>query len=95
MQAVASGLRAEVDDAAGEFAPVRAQVAGLDLEFLDRVLGRNHHGKVDVADIERLPVQVFRAFIAERTVHLKVAPAERIDSDGRAARAALRDHGRG
>ena len=91
VEAVGTRFRAEVHDAAGELAELRSQVVVLDLEFADRILSRNNDGEIDVADVERLAVEVLRALIAERASYLVIAPAKRILADGSAARSALRN----
>src|ERR1700740_3843519 len=59
VKVVGARLGAEGDHAAGELAPIRARVAGLHLELLDGILGWNDNGQVDIADVERLAIEVF------------------------------------
>ncbi len=86
-------LRAEIGHATGKLSPFRSQIAGLNLELLNRILRRNQHGQVDVTDVQRLAIEVLCALVPERTVHLVVAPAKRIHSHRCARGAALRNHG--
>src|ERR1700686_2419732 len=58
VETIGARLRAEVQYAAGKFAPVRTRVAGLYLELLDRILGWNDDRQIDVADIQRLPIEI-------------------------------------
>src|SRR5277367_5897197 len=91
----AAALGAEVDDAAGKLAPFRANVVVLDFKFADRILNRNDDRQIDVADVQRLSIQVFRALVGEGTAHLIVSPAEWVLADWSAARTALGNSGRG
>src|SRR6266851_1822792 len=90
---VASRPGAEVDDTAGEFAPFRTHIVVLDFEFSDRILGRNDERQVDIADIERLAVQIFRALVPKGAAHLKISEVEGVLADGRAIGVSLRNHG--
>ncbi len=86
-------LRAEIGDATGKLSPLRSQIAGLNLELLNRILRRNQDGQVNVTDVQRLAIEVLCALVPKRTVHLVVAPPKRIHSHRRTRGAALRDHG--
>src|SRR5580658_2563345 len=92
---VTAALGAEVDDTARELAPFRADVVVLDLKFTDRILNRNDDRQIDVADVQRLAIQIFRALVGEGTAHLIGSPAEWVLTDWGAARTALRDCRRG
>src|SRR5882724_4403614 len=94
MIGVAPRLGAEIKNSAGEFAELRPQVAGLDFELANRVLSRNDDWKVDVADVERLSIQIFSALVGKGAAHLIVAVAERILSDRSPASSALCDGAR-
>ena len=60
-----AGLGAQINDAAGKPTPLRTQIAGLHLEFLDGILSRDQDRQVDVANIQRLPIEVLGTFVAE------------------------------
>jgi hypothetical protein len=77
---------------AGELAPLGAQIAGLYLEFLNRVLRRDQNG-IDICDVERLAVQILRALISKRPVNLIISPAKGVHLDGCSRRTPLRHHG--
>src|SRR5580692_3761847 len=89
MPAICTGLRTQVDYAAGELAPLSTQVTVLDFEFTDGILRRNDNREIDVSDIEGLTIKVLRSLICERTSDLVVAPTERVLTDGRTTRPAL------
>src|SRR5882762_3144564 len=89
MKLFGSGFSAQIDDTAGKLAPISAKIIVLHLEFANRVLRRNNDGQIDIADIQRLAVEILRALIAERTPHLIVTPAKRVGSHGLAACLAL------
>src|SRR5258708_10537918 len=80
---VASRSGAEVDDTAGEFAPLRTHIVVLDLKFPNRILGRNDERQVDIADIERLAVQIFRALVPKGPAHLQLTKVEGVLADSR------------
>src|SRR5207245_11787542 len=82
MPSIGAGLCAEIDDTAGELAPLGAQIVVLDLEFRNRVLRGNHKRQVDVADVERLAIQVLGAFVRERPSNLVIGKVERVLADG-------------
>ena len=86
MERVSTRLGAQVDHAASELAPLRSQVVVLNLELADRVLGWNDDRQINVADVQRLAVQVFGAFVRKRTADLIIAPAKWVLPDRRAAR---------
>ncbi len=92
VQPARSSLRREIDYSTSEPTPLRAQVTGLYLEFLNRVLCRNQHWQVDVANVQRLAVEIFGTLISERSIHLVISPAKWIDSDRRTRGTALGDH---
>ena len=89
-----AALRAQVDDSAGKTTPLRRQVAGMDLELLNRVLDWNQNRQVDVGDVERLAVQILGALIAEGATYLIVAPSEGVDANRSSGRTSLWDDGR-
>src|ERR1700745_4363117 len=94
MEVVRSSFRAQVDNAAGEPAPFRAEVVVLNLEFGYGVLVGNQNRQIDVTNVHGLPVDVFGALVAERSTHLIVAPAERILPHLRTTGTTLRDSSR-
>src|SRR5258708_1084668 len=84
----------KVNYPSGEPAPLRSQVAGLHFELLNRVLCRDQHWQVDVADVERLAVEILGTLISERATHLIISPTERIDSYRCTRGTALRNYRR-
>ena len=92
VQPVAARFRAQVDDAARKLTPIRSEIAGLHFELLNGILRWNQNRQVDVANIERLTVEVFGALIAEGSVYLVVSPAKGVYADGRAAGTSLWDN---
>ena len=76
MPGVGARFRAQVDNAAGELSPLGAQVVVLHLKFADRVRGRHQSGKVDVADIKWLTVQILGTLVRERSADLIVGKVE-------------------
>src|SRR5258708_16528176 len=84
----------KVNYSSGEPAPLRSQVAGLHFELLNRILCRNQHWQVDVADVEGLAGEILGALISECATHLVIPPPERIDSYRCARRTALRNYRR-
>ncbi len=87
-------FRAQVGHSSGETSPFRSQVAGLNFELLDGILGGNQHRQVDIADIQWLAVEIFGTLISKGTAYLVIAPPERIHADGGARGTALGNHGR-
>src|SRR6266550_9552531 len=94
MPFIASCLSTQVDDAPGELAPLRPQIVVLDFKFPNRILGRNDERQVDIADIERLAVQILRALVPKGAAHLKISEVEGVLADGRAIGVSLRNHRR-
>src|SRR5712664_4835466 len=93
MPFVTSRPGAQVDYTPGELAPLRPQIVVLDFKFPDRILGRNDERQVDIADIERLAVQIFRALVPKGATDLKISEVEGVLADGRAIGVSLRNHG--
>src|SRR5207244_9797522 len=60
---ISGRIGAQVNDSPGELAPIRPEIVVLDFKFPNRILGRKNERQVDVADIERLAVQIFRALV--------------------------------
>src|ERR1700730_7618027 len=94
VQTIRTGLGAQVDHTAREFSPIGPQVTRLHFELLNRVLSGNHHRQVNVANVERLTIEVLRALISKRTIHLIVAPTKGVYAHRSACRAALRNYRR-
>ena len=94
VQRTRASFRTEVGDTTGEFAPLRTQVAGLNSEFLNRILYGNENRQVDIPDVQWLTVEVLCALIAKRSVDLVVSPTERIHSNRGSGGTALRHNRR-
>src|SRR5262249_35922657 len=90
---VGSRLGAQVNDATGEFAPVRTQVVVLDLKFGNRILCRKDERQINIADIKRLAVEILCALVRKGAANLKISEVEWVLADGRAIGVSLRDHG--
>jgi hypothetical protein len=82
-------LCCEIHYSTREAPPLRAEIAGLHLEFLDRILRRNQHGQVDVADVQGLAVEILGTLISKGAIDLVVSPAKWIHSHWRTRRTAL------
>src|ERR1700723_3645954 len=93
MKIVGAALGAKVENASGDFAPVRANIICLYFEFSDGVLRRNQDGQVDISDIERLTIEVFGALIGKSAADLEVAPCKRILTSRSLTRLSLHNHG--
>ncbi len=93
MKRTCTRFSAEIGDTAGKLTPFRPQIAGLNFEFLNCVLGRNQNGQVDVTDVQRLAIQVLCALIPKRAINLIIAPTKRIHADRRPSGTALRNYG--
>src|ERR1700723_2226690 len=90
---VAAALSAQVENAAGDFAPLRSNVICLYFELSDGVLRGNQDGQVDVPDIERLSIEVFGALIGKCASDLEVTPSKRILTGCGLTGLSLHDHG--
>src|SRR4029077_6960106 len=90
---VCTRLCAQVHNAARELAPLGTLIVRLDFVLADGILGWDDDGQVDVADVQRLPVKIFRSLIGEGSSDLVVAPTERVLPHRRTARTALGDRG--
>src|SRR5205807_6124115 len=73
---VGAGFRTEIDHAAGELAPLRPQVVVLHLEFPNGILRWYQHRHVDVADIERLAVEILRPLVRKRSANPEIPEVE-------------------
>src|SRR5258705_5244454 len=76
MRAIGARLSAQVHDAARELPPFGALVVRLDFVLADGILSRNDDRQVNVADIQRLTIEIFGSLVRERTTDLVVAPTE-------------------
>src|SRR5882762_2399783 len=94
MPGIGPRLGAQVDDAARELAPFWTKVVVLDFKFSDRVLSWDLKRQVDVADVQRLTVQVLRCFIGESAAYLVIGEVEWILPHDSASGVALRNHRR-
>src|SRR5580658_1004350 len=94
VEGVGTRFRAEVRDCAGKLSPRRVHIVVLNFEFANRVLSWNDDGQVDVADIQRLTVEVLSALVGKRSRYLIIAPTKGVLADGSTTGSALRSHSR-
>ena len=93
MPFIAARFSAQVDDSAGELAPVWPEIIVLHLEFRYRILRRKNERQINIADVEWLAVQILRALVCKGTAHLKISEVEWVLADGRAVGVSLRNYG--
>src|ERR1700726_31902 len=89
MNRACAGFGAEVGHATRKLSPFSAKIASLHFEFLNGILRRNQDRQVDVANVQRLAIEVLRALVSEGTVHLIISPTKRIHSHGSACGTSL------
>ena len=82
MERVGARLGNEVDDSAGKSAVFRAQIVGLDFEFLDGILRRYHGDHVQIRSVGRHAVDQDLALSSHASANLKISQGERIGADG-------------
>src|SRR5581483_2304152 len=78
MDQMRAGFRAQVDNSARKLSPCRPKIAGLNPELLKRIMGWYENLQINVADIKRLSIYRLCTLIAERSIHLVIAPTKRI-----------------